>query len=1226
MNQTYGYRLLLVFLLWPAIFQAARAQSYYALDFTENKGQWGDKFQYKSEVASGAVFLHNNGFTVLRHNEQDYRNMMERLHGHDHGNAGLAGDRSPLKTATGNERPPEDMPSMRSHAYRVYFAGANPNTVADPGKQNQGISNYFIGNDPAGWQSGVRTFQEVVYRNVYPNIDVRYYSNGGRLKYDIVARPGADISRIQMRYEGAGKLTVRDGELIISTSVGESRELRPYSYQVVDGRKQEVDCRYDVKGSQVSFKLDRIDPSATLVIDPTLIFGTFTGSRASNWGYTATPGPDGSFFAGGIVFGSGYPVTNGAVQPGPGGGSNTVDIGITRFSPTGNARIYSTYLGGSGDDLPHSLIADNAGNLVLMGRTSSSNYPTTVSNFGNQGGGSDIIITKINAAGTALIGSIRIGGDGIDGANMDAAVSPTCNSLLYNYGDNARSEVILDAANNVYVTASTQSDDFPTLNAVQNTRGGGQDAVVVKLNANLTSVLFSTYLGGNNDDAGFVLALNPTNGDLYVAGATSSNNFPGNKAGTVGPGFNGGNGDIDGYVAVFNNNGTSLIRSTYLGTNAIDIVYGIQFDRVGFPYVMGISLGSWPVINAAYSNAGSKQFISKIQPNLSAYVYSTVYGAAAAVPNISPVAFLVDRCENVYVSGWGGKLNPCSAVSCFDTKTIGTLGMPVTPDAIKSATDNRDFYFFVMERDAASQLYGSFIGQSGGEGDHVDGGTSRFDRNGAIYQAVCANCGGNNACTTSPITVPFPVTPGVVAPVNGALGSGSSGECNLAALKIQFEFDGVNAGLQPSINGVKNDSSGCVPLRVDFEDTLLPAQTYIWDFGDGSAPVTTTIGTVSYTYNVVGAYRVKLVKIDNTKCIPRDSAFVTILVRDDRATLDFNQTKLGACESLVYRFDNLSVAPPGKPFTAGDFTWDFGDNTPRVTTGPGPVTHTFAAPGTYTVKLILNDTAYCNGPDSISRVLRIAPNVEARFETPPDGCVPYTAVFTNTSIAGQTFIWDFGDGSTFTGANPPPKLYAATGTYTVQLIAIDPATCNGADTVTQTITVHPIPVAGFTYSPNPGKENTPTSFTNTSTDAVRYFWDFGDGDTSNLVNPVHQYNVTGTFNACLVAFNQFGCADTVCQDVTTIVVPLLDVPNAFTPNGDGINDKVFVRGFGIAKMDWKIYNRWGQLVFQSASPSIGWDGRFKGTLQAMDAYGYSLEVEFSNGTKASRKGDITLLR
>ncbi len=876
-------------------------------------------------------------------------------------------------------------------------------------------------------------------------------------------------------------------------------------------------------------------------------------------------------------------------------------------------------MGGSADEFPHSLIADGAGNLVILGRTTSSNFPTTAT-FG-PGGAFDIIVTKLNAAGTGLIGSVRIGGSGDDGANIDASGQPTCGSLLYNYGDNARSEVVLDGNNNVYVAASTKSSNFPTNNAFQNTLGGKQDAVVLKLTPNLNTVLFSSYLGGAEDDAGFVLDINPVNGNIYVAGGTSSANFPGatNAYGNA----------IDGYVAVIANNGSNLIQSKYFGTSSLDIIYGIQFDTNGFPYIMGISLGSWTVTpNAAFSNPGSRQFVSKLQPDLSAYVYSTVWGAPSSVPNVSPVAFLVDRCENVYISGWGGRLNPCNSGSCFDSKTSGTAGMPVTPDAIKSTTDGRDFYFFVMEKDATAQLYGSFFGQTGGEGDHVDGGTSRFDTRGAIYQAICANCLGNNACATSPITQPMPVTPGVVAPVNGALGSGSGGDCNLAAVKILFDYQGVIAGVQSSIGGVLNDSTGCAPLTVDFIDSIGNAKSYEWDFGDGTPVVSTTDPNVTHTFTNTGTYRVRLIAIDDTKCIPRDTAYKFIIARSDKANVDFASVKLPPCESLNYRFDNLSVAPPGEPFGQKSFVWDFGDGRRSDTTGSGSVNHTYAGPGTYNVRLVMVDTGYCNYPDSVLRVqvLRVAPNVDARFTTPAGGCVPHTAIFTNTSLAGETFEWDFGDGSTFTGPTPPPKVYSNVGTYTVRLIAIDPNTCNIRDTATQTISVRPGPLANFSFSPNPPQENTATQFTNLSSGASSYKWFFGDGDSSTLVSPSHQFNRTGLFETCLIAINEFGCTDTVCQDVEAIVLSLLDVPNAFTPNGDGINDRVYVRGFGIAKMVWRIYNRQGLLVFQSVDQTNGWDGRYKGTLQPMDAYGYTLEVQFADGSRATKTGDITLLR
>jgi hypothetical protein len=164
-----------------------------------------------------------------------------------------------------------------------------------------------------------------------------------------------------------------------------------------------------------------------------------------------------------------------------------------------------------------------------------------------------------------------------------------------------------------------------------------------------------------------------------------------------------------------------------MGTGSFDAVYGIKFDKLSIPYIMGISEGGWPIVNAAYSGGSSCQFVSKLRPDLSGFTYSTTFGNGAPRPNISPVAFLVDRCENIYISGWGGWI---SANGRDPFNMSGVAGMPTTPDALKTITDNHDFYFIVIKKDAASLLYGSFFGQSGGEGEHVDGGTSRYDAQG----------------------------------------------------------------------------------------------------------------------------------------------------------------------------------------------------------------------------------------------------------------------------------------------------------------------------------------------------------------------------------------------------------------------------------------------------------------------------------------------------------------
>jgi gliding motility-associated-like protein len=1188
-------------------------------EFVENKGQWDSRVKFKGELPSGDFYLQQNGFTVVQYNTDDLFRSLQRHHlGDGHG---LHKDNG-KKTKDGFVKPaPGGTPAdgaIRAHAYQVQFLNGNAQAERQPDKEIAGDINYFIGNDPSKWARNVRTFQAVTYKNVYPNVDVRYYSEAGQLKYDIVVHPGGDVSKILMRYEGANKLQIKNKELIIKTSVGDLKELYPYSYQFdnVKGRT-EVTAAYElVDDKTVRFRINNYSKTSTLIIDPTLIFCSFTGSRAPQWGFTATPGPDGALYSGGIVFGSGFPTSTGAYQTSYQGGQK--DIGIFKFTSNGRQRAYATYIGGSANEYPHSLICDPQGNLVVMGRSYSANYPGTT-DLADGGGGGDIVVTKLNQDGTNIIGSLRIGGSGQDGVNVDdqqEGASGGTRSTLRFYGDDSRSEVQLDPAGNIYVAAQSKSRNFPkTAGTFQPNPRGGQDGVVIKINPTCTSVLWASYIGGETDDGAFVIGVQPGTNDIYVAGATTSDDVSFyNTSGAFHPTYLGG--ITDAFMARIANNGTQLLKWTYLGTPNFDAIYGIQFDRNGIPYIMGTSQGSWPVQNAAWSVANSKQFIAKVEPDLSGFIYSTVWGSGSSRPNISPVAFLVDRCENVYVSGWGGWIVPGSN----DAYGMdGTIGMPITPDAIKPTTDNRDMYFIVVRKDASALLYGTFFGQSGGEGEHVDGGTSRYDAQGAIYQAICANCYGNQQ---APITIPFPTTPGVWGPVNGTGGT----ECNLAVVKLAFNFAGVASGPRAYI-GNNLDSIGCVPFTMTFRDTVRNARRYIWNFGDGSPDTTTTNFEINHDYTAIGSYRIRLIAIDSTSCNIADTAYITIHARNDQATVDFSVRKDGLCDALNYKFTNLSVAPAGKPFGDSSFIWDFGDGT-RIYAGLGDYTHAYAAPGSYPVSLTLVDTNYCNSPEVRSRILNVAANVEARIQVDTPGCAPYDAQFESASLGGHDFFWEFGDGGTSNDMNPV-HFYGSPGEYLIKLVVVDTMTCNKIDSTTFRLIVHPKPFAEFNTTPVPAQNNTPTIFHNLSSGGVRYKWLFGDGDSTlsnNMDNVSHQYNETGTWRAYLITFNQFGCTDTADHEVQSVITPLLDVPNAFTPGRFGQNSTIRVHGFGIGRMTWRIYNRWGQVVYESNNRKGGWDGTFKGQLQPMDVYAYTLDVEFVDGTKTRKTGDITLIR
>ena len=1191
------------YLLGCFLFILLQVEAQPAIPFTENKGQWDEKVLYRGEVSNGYVYLRNGGITLLRHDPNDLQKLAERKHGID---------------AQGRSIPKNTPLTIRSHAWHVDFVGADKNAFVNAEKSLAGVTNYFIGTDAARWAGGCRSFQAITVSNIYPNIDLRYYTDRGILKYDLIVHPGGDPNRIELSYEGVDKLSIKNKALSIETSLGEFKEGIPYTYQASEAGRQTIGSAYVVAGNRVRFQVKQFDRTKPLIIDPSIVFCSFTGGTNDNWGFTATYGPDGSFFGGGVVFDTGgsFPTSPGAYQTTY--VSSPFEMCVMKLTPDGSNRVYATYIGGNGEDQPHSLVVDGQGNLFLAGRTNSSNYPV-VNNGSLAGSGFDIVVTKLNAAGTALLGSRRIGGSGDDGVNI-STVRGSSTSLQRNYGDDGRSEIILDAAGNAYVASCTQSNNFPvTAGAFQTSFGGDtQDGIVMKWSSNLSALQFASYIGGNGNDAAYVLSLNPLNNNIYVGGGTESTNLlPGTQAGTVGTSLSG---TIDGFVAIIANAGNAVVKSTYIGTSGVDQVFGVQFDTKGFPYVMGQTTGSWPIRNALFNNPTGRQFIAKLQPDLSNYIYSTAFGSGAATPNISPIAFLVDRCENVYISGWGGFF-----VNTNGYNSAGTTGLPVTPNAFKTTTDGKDLYFIVIKRNAESLLFASFFGENNraGEGcDHVDGGTSRFDREGVIYQAICGNC---KALSTPPLPT-YPTTIGAWSTTNNATGGG---QCNLTMLKIDMDLAGIRASVQSSINGVPRDTAGCVPLTVDFRDTIANGVFYEWIFGDGSPQLVTATATASHQYQAAGLYNVMLVAVDSSSCNIRDTARMQIRVSDLKATVGFQPVKLPPCTQFNYRFDNTSVPPVPRPFTGQSFVWDFGDGSPRVTAGSAPVFHSFPGPGTYNVKLILVDTTYCNGPDSLVVPISVATNVKASFSTPLEGCRPYNAVFTDNSVSAQSYFWDFGDGSTSTQSSPT-HLYNNPGLYNVVLITTNQNTCNGTDTARFTIRVLDAPTAAFTISPLQPQANSPTTFTNTSSiDAVRFRWDFGDGDsllTASRAPVTHQYRATGQFQACLTAYNSLGCPRQICQPVQALVIPAIDVPNAFTPMTGDANSILYVRGYGISQLKFTIWNRWGQKVFETNDPNIGWNGNFKGVMQPMDVYVYTLSATFFDGVEVNKKGDITLIR
>jgi gliding motility-associated-like protein len=1175
------------------------------LEFIENKGQWGDWFRYKVATQGGEVCLENDGFRYIL---SDYDNNYKMDYYH-HGQTTVK-------------------PILKFHAYKVTFVGADRPEIK--GERPQKIYyNYFLGDDTSNWKSGIHPYRGVDYNKLYRGIDMNVFSSRGNLEYEFIVQPNADVTRLKLKFEGQDDIRIKDHNLVISTTAGQVTEMKPYAFQYINDDKVEVPCEYRLRDNVLTYTFPKdYDHSQRLIIDPVVVLCTLTGSTADNWGYSATYDDQGNFYAGGLVncfayAGSHFPVSPGAFQLTFGGGYGTAgpstgyayaaDISIIKYDATLANRIYATYLGGTGNDHVHSMIVDQAGNLAIAGRTRSLDYPVTSGAYQTVNhGGWDIVVTKFNAAGTALIGSTYIGGSGEDGVNFDST-EYTYGQLKYNYGDDSRSEIQLDKSGNLYVASCTQSTNFPTTpTAISTTLSGLQDGVVFKLNGTLSSLIWSTYFGGTGSDAGYVLAFDTSQTAVYVAGGTNSTNFP-STPGTLNGSYQGGT--ADGYILKFNNNTPyNLLKGTYIGTANYDQVYGIQVSYKDEVYVMGQSLGGvFPVTAGAHSNPGSNQFVMKLDRNLSTDMASTVFGSGvSAQTNISPVAFLVDTCENVYISGWGGDLGIAGVQSGLCN------GMETSVGAFQTTTDGRDFYFIVFGSGLTSLRYATYYGRNCGtsasyfwEGEHVDGGTSRFDKHGIIYQGICANCGGTYP-RDAPVACPaaFPTTSGVWSETD------SSHNCNEAALKVAFNIGPVHADVVAGPN-----TEGCAPLTVNFTNLSNNGLSFTWDFGDGTG--TTSTFSPTHTFNSAGTFTVTLYASNSNACFKTsDTAHLIIRVDTNYITPSFTHAITDSCGPFIVTLNNTSVTHVSSDTST--FQWYWGDGNTYF--GNNPPLHNYTDTGSYTIMLIMSNAGACKSPDTLTQRVHITySRVSAKFAIPDSLCVGTSFTPTVTITNATSILWNFGDGHTSSVTAPTYKFDNA-GTYIITLIVKNPGACNGADTLIDSIKVLTGPIADFSFVPLTPIPNVPTTYTNLSVNATKYSWDFGDNTTSNETNPVHQFNKTGYYKTCLTAVNSSSCPSTVCKQVPADVLPLIGLPTAFSPNGDGENDILYVRGAAIQTLDLKIYNRWGQLVFETRSQEKGWDGTFNGEPQPIEAYAYVLSVTFIDGTAKLLKGNITLLR
>jgi gliding motility-associated-like protein len=1307
----------------PRTVQHAQAPS--GVWFVPNAGQWHEDARFSARIAGGDWWLTASGWKV---------EMLAA--GYD---------------ALGRHETPTA--PLSTYVIDVRWEDAEPGVGFDgsafPARHHV---SYYLGDDPARWASQVRPTGKVIAQNVWPGIDAVMDGQRGdasHIKCDWHLAPGADPSAISLLYDGCETVLQADGTLkhFIGPQVGEGLsasgvwghllEAKPFAYQLNGTRIEEVSCAYALDHlpdgrTRIRFDLGEYDPQRALVIDPEIEFGSFVGATADSWGFTAAYDDEGRLIGGSGTRGAGYPTTAGAISNAFSGGD--FDFGISVFSADGSTLEYSTYLGGSLREYPHSLVTDDSGDIYVMGTTGSQNFPTTADAYepdfiggpfldlgangfyGTYDNGCDIVVSKIDGVDGSLEASTFVGGTENDGLNLGQ-------KLNYNYGDVCRGEVVIDPAGDVWVASSSRSDDFPMVDALDPGLSGPCDAVVFRLSNDLADLEFSTYFGGNSDDAAFAIQFSSAEALAYVTGGTKSDDLP-TTPGAYQPDWAG---DVDGFLFSIDYSGNPFLSTaTYFGTDDYDQSYFVQLDTDNRPHLCGQTVGSdLALVGDVYdANPNGSTFVVRFTPNLETAEFVTRVGLPMTGVDISPTAFLVSDCNEMYISGWGGQTN--SANSPYASQST-TSGMPTTSDAFQIGTDGSDFWLGVLAPDAADLTYGTYFGGQFSN-EHVDGGTSRFDKNGTVYQAVCAGCGGWDD---------FPTTTGAWSTTN------NSTNCNLGVFK--FNLGSLVADIE-----IDAPDLICAGDPIQFINNSIGGTNYEWSFGDLSS---SGEENPEYIYATPGEWDIMLIVSDvsgSTGCLEPDTAFASLFIEEIPQPLIDEIPPICEGESVnlqAYGTDALQWQPHP---TMDDPTVPNPLVTPTQTTTYTVEDSNECGVGTADVTVVIEvlqtesspDMTICNGDvveieatggtevlwspttglgSPTSETTTASPTETTTYTalvSTPAGCLgeeevtinviqsapggqTYETIYLCTgqgvfleAAPGESFLWSPADMVTNPLSQNP---YTSPSQNTTYYVSIANACGVGTDSVSvelvaptasatgggwmcrgETMELSASDAVSYSWSPaalvaNPNAQSTQvfpvetTTFTiyatdqfgcTGSTDITVYVWQppYVDAGPDREVDWLDEVRLFGTVDSDTLWWSpseNLSCSDCLTPEVFVIgpqwfvletVSPegciardstFIDVfypvyiPNAFTPDNDGVNDAFFVQGVEARGYRLEIFNRWGDLLFYSEDPAEPWIGNHQ--LKDSDyfvpngVYPWRLRYELRDGPRLL-EGTVTLVR
>jgi hypothetical protein len=840
---------------------------------------------------------------------------------------------------------PHSGKTASQNVIQIALFNADKKATATSENKLPGYTNYLFGSNPANWITRVDRYGKVRYQNIYPGIDLVFHGNENRLEQDFVLRPGAEPQRIRFRFRGVQHAELSDdGNLVLRAGDATFQMQKPRAYQQVRNERVEVPVQYALNNGSASFRLGPYDKRLELTIDPVLVYSTFLGGTSAGSGnaVTAMAVDSSGLYLTGTTNASNFPVTSGVIEPTLKCCSGTF---VTKLDPTGQSLIFSTYIQGFAD--APSVAVDSSGDIYLAGLAAgfqvlgggvAANLPIPAGSQPYQlhdKGYGNVAILKINGTGTSVLAGTYLGGSNFD--------------LFDGFA--------IDSTGNVYVTGTTNSNDFPTTSGVLQSALGssGFSGFISKLNPTLTALVFSTYFGntsnivqGAHGQSSGLLALD-SSGDVFVAGEAAGV-FP------VTPGaFQSACTATDcPYFAELKSDGSMFLSATFLDNNS-DTVSGVAVAGSGNIYVAGLTNSpTFPVLNPVQpcTSLGPEAFGDFLSEFSSAgsQVFSTCLGLRQL--RATPVLTL-DASGNAYVSDATQAGLPLQ--NPIDSNAPAANGQRPYVSEISASTHALLFSSYVAGAGSFDTIKAIAVDSTGnlylaGQSGITANGSSQFPVFNALQPTFCGDCTDGFIMKVSPTTgAAAAVVPSNVSFPSVAVGTASSpvsvtiSDLGTDALTVSSVAITGDFAIASNNCASVSASGGSCAVQVTFTPTVLGART----------------GTLTITDSSPGSPR--------TVALTGQGATVNLTASP--ASLTFSSQKIGTTSAKQYVTLTAGAADISALSiqTTGDFaeTNTCGTSIPAFQTCTLNVTFTPSASGTRTGTITISSSAP-NSPQTVS--------------------------------------------------------------------------------------------------------------------------------------------------------------------------------------------------------------------------------------------------------------------